>query len=253
MGRISTTNVDADSIGDVAENLNSTSVRSGSVNIATQDTYADRSPRANGATTSRVQQPAGSTRQYADFKSTFKVLGGLSSYSAGTGKSAVLHSVIGWGTAGGVQAATAGGTTTQIGQLFDGNSTFTTSPKPLSQLGSQFDGNKWLSAIVADSFQVGFSTQTDVFIVFEGSGAQTGDTDWTRLDFKLDGSDQLSDFIDYRNTGTGGTHTRTGATSVTSGYNRIIYKYQAVTISGVSRHFAASGVNAGYTNFYSLV
>ena len=52
MGRISTTNVDADSIGDVAENLNSTSNRSGSVNIATQDTYADRSPRVNGATTS---------------------------------------------------------------------------------------------------------------------------------------------------------------------------------------------------------
>ena len=253
MGRISTTNVDADSIGDVAENLNSTSNRSGSVNIATQDTYADRSPRVNGATTSRVQQPAGSTRNYGDFKSTFKVLGGNTSYTTGAGKSSVLHSITGWATAGGMQGATNSATSTQIGQLYDGLNTFTTSAKPLSQLGSQFDGNKWISAIVVDSFTSGFSSVSDVYIVFEGSGAQTGDTDWTRLDFKLDGVAQLSDFIDYRTTGSGGTHTRTGATSVSTVANRIVYKYANVTFSGVSRHFTASGVTAGYTNFYSLV
>tara|TARA_R100000734_G_C3311208_1_gene102021 strand:+ start:341 stop:1099 length:759 start_codon:yes stop_codon:yes gene_type:complete len=252
MGRISTTNVDADSIGDVAENLNSTSNRSGSVNIATQDTYADRSPRVNGATTSRVQQPAGSTRNYGDFKSTFKVLGGNTSYTTGAGKSSVLHSITGWATAGGMQGATNSASSTQIGQLYDGQSTFTTSAKSLAQLGS-FDSNKFLSAIVVDSFQVGFSTQQDVYICFEGGGAQTGDTDWTRLDFKLDGVSQLSDFIDYRNTGAGGTHLRTDAFSVSTVANRIVYKYVNVTFSGVSRHFFASGVTAGYTNFYSLV
>ena len=252
MGRISTTNVDADSIGDVAENLNSTSNRSGSVNIATQDTYADRSPRANGATTGRLQQPAGSTRQYADFKSTFKVIGGFTSYTTGSGKSAVTHTMTGWATAGGMQGATNSGSSTQIGQLYDGQSTFTTSAKSLAQLGS-FDANKFLSAIVIDQFLSGFATQTDLYICFEGGGAQTGDTDWTRLDFKQDGLNPLGEFIDYRSQGAGGTHLRTGASSVSTVANRIVYKYTNVTISGVARHFDASGTLAGYTNFYSLV
>ena len=252
MGRISTTNVDADSIGDVAENLNSTSNRSGSVNIATQDTYADRSPRANGATTARLQQPAGSARQYADFKSTFKIIGGNTTYTVGAGKSSVLHSITGWATVGGMQGATNSNSSTQIGQLYDGQSTLTTSAKSLAQLGS-FDSNKFLSAIVVDAFQVGFSTQNDVYICFEGTGAQTGDTDWTRLDFKLDGLNPLGEFIDYRNQGPGGTLNRTDATSVSTVANRIVYKYANVSGIKVSRHFAASGVVAGYTNFYSLV
>ena len=252
MGRISTTNVDADSIGDVAENLNSTSNRSGSVNIATQDTYADRSPRANGATTTRLQQPAGSARQYADFKSTFKVIGGNTTFTTGAGKSATLHSITGWATAGGMQGATNSASSTQIGQLYDGLSTFTTSAKSLAQLGS-FDSNKFLSAIVVDAFQVGFSTQNDVYICFEGGGAQTGDTDWTRLDFKLDGLNPLGEFIDYRSQGAGGTLNRTDAFSVSTVANRIVYKYVNVGAQVVSRHFTSSGVVAGFTNFYSLV
>tara|TARA_Y100000356_G_scaffold127555_1_gene126564 strand:+ start:244 stop:1002 length:759 start_codon:yes stop_codon:yes gene_type:complete len=252
MGTLNTTNVDADSIGDVCENLNSTSNRSGSVAIGTQDTYADRSPRANGATTSRVQQPAGSARQYADFKSTFKTLGGNTSYTTGAGKSSVLHSITGWATVGGMQGATNSASSTQIGTLYSGSTSYTSSAFPLSVIGS-FDSNKFLSAIVVDSFQVGFSTQQDLYICFEGGGAQTGDTDWTRLDFKLDGLNQLGEVLDYRNTGSGGTHNRTSATSVSTVANRVVYKYANVSFSGVSRHFAASGVVAGYTNFYSLV
>ncbi len=251
MGRLGTSNVDADSIGDVAENLNSTGTRTGSVNIATQDTYADRSPRANGSRSARLQQSAGSTRQFADFKSTFKILGGNTTYTTGSGKSSVLHSITGWGTVGGIQGATNNGSTTQIGQAFDGITTYTTSAIPLSVLGS-FDSNKFLSAVVTDTFQVGFSTQVDTFICFEGTGAQTGDTDWSNLDFKLDGLTQLGSVLDYRNTGAGGTLARTSATSVTTQFSRIVYKYTST--NSVSRHFTAGDTaNAGYTNFLSLV
>ena len=256
MTKISQNNIQADGIGDVFEDTRDTNGRGSSVNIVTQDTYADRSPVANGSTTLRTQQPAGSTRQYADFKSSVRIImtNAIRSYTTGSGKSAVTHSMTGWATVGGMQAATANGTTLQSGELWVGDNNYTTSAKPFSYFNSGFDANKWLSAVLVDTFLSGFASQTDVYLCFEGSGAQTTDTDWTTMRFKFDG--EAGSPIDYTSLGISGTFARTSASSVYTQSNRVVYKYENASLgtAPVSRYFSIGGTsNAGYSSWIQFV
>ena len=123
MTKIAQNNIQADGIGDVFEDTRAVDGRGSSVNIADQDIYADRSPVANGSTSLRTQQPAGSTRQYNDFKSSVRIhqTNASASYTIGSGKNSVTHTMTGWATVGGMQAATANNTSTQSGILWDGD------------------------------------------------------------------------------------------------------------------------------------
>ncbi len=256
MTKISQNNIQADGIGDVFEDTRDTNGRGSSVSITTQDTYADRSPVANGSTTLRTQQPAGSTRQYNDYRSSVRIIqtNAIRSYTTGSGKSAVTHSLTGWATTGGMQGATNNGTTSQSGELWDGDNNYTTAAKPFSHFNSGFDSNKWLSAVLTDTFLSGFASQSDVYLCFEGSGAQTTDTDWTSLRFKFDG--EATQPLDYTSLGISGTFNRTDADSVYTSFSRIVYKYENVSLgtTPTSRYFSISGQNnAGYSTWIQFV
>lgn len=255
MTKIAQNNIQADGIGDVFEDTRATDGRGSSVNIATQDTYADRSPVANGSTSTRTQQPAGSTRQYADFKSSARIIqtGASRSYNVGSGKSTVTHTMTGWATVGGMQAATSNNNSGQSGQLWDGDNNYTTAAKPFSHFNSGFNANKWLSAVLIDQFISGFTTQTDFYLVFEGSGASTSDTDWTTFRFKLDGEVFVSSLLDYTSFGANGTFARTGTTPYNMA-NRVVYKYSSIGApSPTSRYIAVQQGQAGYSTYFSFV
>jgi len=109
------------------------------------------------------------------------------SYSTFKGSSSATKSWYGWGTAGGWQAASNGAITTASGSLKDGDNTYTTSPWPLSSSNSQpsgnnWDANKWLSAVITSTYTPGLSAAvTSTILVFEGTGANTTDTDWSNF------------------------------------------------------------------------
>ena len=91
----------------------------------------------------------------------------------------------GWGTVGGMQGMTNNNSTTQIGSLADGDTSYTTSALALSSSnakpnGSDFDSNKWLSGATFQKLDDIVDTYT-FKIAFEGSGAYPGDTDWSNV------------------------------------------------------------------------
>lgn len=256
MTKISQNNIQADGIGDVFEDTRAVDGRGSAVSITEQDTYADRSPIANGSTTLRTQQPAGSTRQFNDFRSSVRIIqtNVNRSYTTGSGKSAVTHSMTGWATVGGMQGATSGSLSLQSGELWDGDNNYTTAAKPFSHFNSGFDSNKWLSAVVIDTFLTGFESQTDLYICFEGSGAQTSDTDWTSVRFKFDG--EATQPVNYTNLGINGSVNRSSANSVYVSFSRVVYKYTDISLGSapVSRYFAAGSTTfAGYSSWIQFV
>lgn len=251
MTKIALGNIQADGIGDIFEDVFNNGGRNSSVGIGTVDTYQDRAPKLNGSTRSG-RQPQGAI-QYFDFKSSFKTNGGFTSWSEVAGKNQISHTMTGWATTGGMQAATDNETTTQIGTLFDGTNSYTTSAKPFSELNSNFDGNKWLSAIVTDTFTTGLlgPTTTHLYVCFEGGGASTSDTDWTNLNFKKDGTTNTN-LIDYTSVGGGGSISRT---ATDSGYplvrfSRVVYRW-TVTLGSAptDRELPNSNGFANYIQF----
>ena len=258
MTTVSDNNIQFEGIGDIAEDVGGTTARSSSVGLGTTDTYGDRSPQAN-QTTNVSRANSGTTRQAKDWSGCMQIISTSSqSYTIGSGKSSVTHTMRGWGTAGGLQGATNNGySASSIGTLWDGTTTRTNTAKPLSQLGSSFDGNKWLSCVMTDtSLDGSFNINIRVYIVFEGSGAQTNDTDWTTLFLSQDGEAQVG-AVDYRSTGLGHAYNRTDANNIYSRYSRIVYEYinpiQTPTPAPTS-YFAGTAPNrSGFTNFISLV
>lgn len=251
MTRLAQNNIQADGIGDVFEDLTGQG-RNSSVAIGTVDTYQDRSPLLNGSTRTG-RQPQGAI-QYNDFRSSFGMEGALGTYSTGAGKSAVSHSVTGWGTAAGVSAATNGNLSTQLGNLYDGTTNYTTSPKPFDQLNSGFDGNKWLSAIVTDTSFEFFTNIVILKIVFEGGGAQTTDTDWSSFNFKKDGQTNVSNVLDYTSQGIGGSYSRTATgMTVSTVQNRVVYSIAINLLTPTDRYFISNGQTFGFKTWIMFV
>ena len=217
MSKLSNTNITWDGIGDVFENHGTSGTRSGAYIVGGGNgELQDRSPRSGGSAKSSV---SANTFSADDFKGAFRVVPGHQTYQTGSSKGQVNNAIFGWGTAGGVQAATSGSVTTAQGTLFDGTDAYTTSAKPLSELGSQFNSNKWLSFIGYHA--VGF-TFTGI-MVFEGAGAGTGDTDWTSITYAIDGTSGGADG------GSVGTQlTRSGNFTMSSGYSRVICSSSAL-------------------------
>lgn len=126
-----------------------------------------------------------STHSFNDHYGVIKVRGLSTTYQTGTTKAAITTTLGGWGTSGGVQAASSGSTTTQVGRVYDGTDIITTAAIPFSYLAPNADANKWLSYI-GYSLSTGLAGVFQMILVFEGSGAQTTDTDWTKVHFAHD-------------------------------------------------------------------
>ena len=174
-------NIQADGIRDTFLNPNGNGSTSAT---ALGDTKIwERQPQRNGAANNGTSNST--TNKYSDFGGSMKFKAEVQTFTIGTTKSAIFHSLVGWGTVGGCQAASSGNlSTTQLGDLYDGTTHYTTSAKPFDQLGS-FDGNKWVS-FIGHLAGGGFDPITSTKVVFEGAGAQTTDTDWTYMYFHTD-------------------------------------------------------------------
>lgn len=184
-------------------------------------------------------------------------------YSTLKGSSTTTRYWRGWGTAGGWQAASGNVFATTAGTLKNGDSSYTSSAFPLSSSnsqpsGSNWDGNKWLSAAISSTYTAGGTSTNNFYLVFEGSGASTTDTDWTSAYAKLVNSDTaLGAFtIDigggpilipasFNHSSYFFDRTSTDVfrnPSVTFTYNRVVYSWSRAPVIVDSKEFALSFV-----------
>ena len=210
-------NISADGIRDTFLNPNGNGSTS---STALGDTKIwERQPKRNGAANSGTNN--NTTNKYSDFGGSMKFIAEAQGFNLGSTKGAIFNNLVGWGTVGGCQAASAGNlTNTQLGDLYDGTTHYTTSAKPFDQLGS-FDGNKWVS-FIGHLAGGGFNPITSTKVVFEGTGAQTTDTDWTYLYFHRDLETFSSFNASLASSATGFRLARADA-SVQTNSNRIVY------------------------------
>lgn len=165
----------------------------------------------------------------------------------------------GWGTGGAYQAVTNNLNSTARGNIMTGSSTITTSAIPFTDFNSSFDSNKWLCGIITK--KEGLFTYTS-YLVFEGSGASTSDTDWTSF---------WNTFADRNNGsgvqaanpptstpngsgfpyGIGSTETtRASASSVYVSYSRVVYEFSGKLFSSdFDLYESSAGRNGNYYSF----
>lgn len=214
-------NISADGIRDTFLN---TSGNGSTSSTALGDTKIwERQPQRNGSANTGTSNT--STNKYSDFGGCMKFIAESQSFTVGSTKGAISNNLVGWGTVGGCQAASTGIlTNTQLGDLYDGTTHYTTSAKPFDQLGS-FDGNKWVS-FMGHVSSGGFTPITSAKVCFEGSGAQTTDTDWTYLYFEhdLESTGSNSFYDTYLSSAAGQRLARSDA-SVTTESSRIVYTW----------------------------
>ena len=228
-------NIEADGIRDVY--LNYAGNGSSSATAINSTKIWERQPYRNGQLMTSANHANGSTiNKWSDFGGTFFIKAGVGTWQTTSTKSTTNHTLIGWGTAGGVQAASNGNLTSAQGTLYDGTTAYTTSAKPFDHLDSSFDGNKWLSFFGHLTVSSGFSTTYTGMICFEGSGASTGDTDWTSCFHEHDledtsGNTASSSMDFYGSSKTTAQLNRTGAAQVVSRYSRVVYEYSGTIIA----------------------
>lgn len=228
-------NIEADGIRDVY--LNYAGNGSSSTMAINSTKIWERQPYRNGQQMTSANHANGSTiNKWSDFGGTFFIKAGLGQWQTTSTKSTTTHTLIGWGTAGGVQAASNGNLSTAQGALYDGTTAYTTSAKPFDHLDSGFDGNKWISFWGHLSVFSGFTTTYTGMIVFEGSGAGTGDTDWTSCFHETDledtsGNTAQLNMDNFGSTKSTGKIDRTGAAQVVSRYSRVVYEYSGTILA----------------------
>ena len=105
-------NIQADGIRDTFLNPNGNGSTSAT---ALGDTKIwERQPQRNGAANNGTSNST--TNKYSDFGGSMKFKAEVQTFTIGTTKSAIFHSLVGWGTVGGCQAASSGNlSTTQLG------------------------------------------------------------------------------------------------------------------------------------------
>ena len=220
-------NIQADGIRDTF--LNTTGNGSTASTSLGDTKIWERQPIRNG---SQNNNAAGTTNtspnQCQDFGGSFKFISQQSSYSVTSTKTTTTFTFTGWFTGGGLQAASDGNLAAARGTLYDGSSTFFNTAKAVDTLNGSLNGNKWISgigqrhnnALLADPVYTGY-------IVFEGAGASTTDTDWTSLTLEWDiestGGQSLYDT--YLSSAGAIRLNRTDASRVVSRYSRVVYEY----------------------------
>jgi len=186
----------------------------------------ERQPYRGGSVHS-ASKATTSTHSFNDHYGVIKVKALTTSFTTGSTKGVITNTMVGWGTSGGVQGASSGGTTTAIGTVYDGTSTIGNSAIPFSYLAPNADGNKWVSYLgyISTSGLAGTFTAK---IAFEGGGAQTGDTDWTKVHFAQDIENAYNTaYNSVLSSVSVTTMLRTDAT-VTSESSRIVYSWAGV-------------------------
>lgn len=219
-------NIQADGIRDTFLN---TSGNGSTASTSLGDTKIwERQPIRNGSTNTGASSTNTSPNQFQDFGGSFKFISQQSSYSVTSTKTTTTFTFTGWFTGGGLQAASDGNLLAARGTLYDGSSTFFNSAKAVDTLNGSLNGNKWISgigqrhnnALLADPVYTGY-------IVFEGSGASTSDTDWTSLtieyDIENDGGNSF--YSTYLSSAGAITLNRTDASRVASRYSRVVYEF----------------------------
>lgn len=183
MTKLAENNISWDDIGDIFDDLEADLTRNGAWSLQNSD-IRRRSPYLNGEGKTDFDGNGVNTSTAAvqanDFKRVLKMTeSGQQSFTSGFGKSAVTTSFHGWGTVGGVEAASNGNILgSSQGSISDGTNTYgNTTPIPFDNLDNGYDGNKWLSFIGCSNTNFAFSG----ILVFEGSGSSTTDTDWTEV------------------------------------------------------------------------
>ena len=171
-----------------------------------------------------------STHSFNDHYGVIKFAMGNQSSTFSSTKTSVTESYVGWGTTGGVQAASGGSLVGNQGTAYDGTSTITNSAIPFSYLAPNADANKWLEFcgyFISTAFGATFSAK----LVFSGSGAQTTDTDWTKIHVSLDAENAYNSVYNpYLSSVSVTTLERTAASSVLSSSNRIIYSWNSAVM-----------------------
>lgn len=123
--------------------------------------------------------------QMADLRYMFRMLGDQKSYTSTSTKSSVTRTFNGWCTLGAMQAISQSTSTSRTAQgrgVSNGDNSYTTSPMPFDTINSNHDGNKWISGMISKTEGDLFAGYTyTTYVVFEGSGASTSDSDWNTI------------------------------------------------------------------------
>ena len=217
----------ADGIRDMMESHNSNGSSSSMAMNSTK--IWERQPYRGGGAHATTKATT-STHSFNDHYGVIKFAFGSQSSSFSSTKSSVTETYVGWGTSGGVQGASGGDLVGNQGTAYDGTSTITNTAIPFSYLAPNADANKWLEFcgyFISTAFGATFSAK----LVFSGSGAQTTDTDWSKIHVAIDAENSYNSVYDpYLSAVQITTIERTAASSVLSSSNRIIYSFNSSVI-----------------------
>lgn len=218
----------ADGIRDMMENHSSNGSSSSMAMNSTK--IWERQPVRNGAvhTTSNGTT---TTHKFSDHYGVIKFRMGLTQNTVSNTKGSTTTTYVGWGTSGGQQAVSSGTLVSNIGTAYDGTSTITNSAIPFSYLAPNADGNKWLEFAGYKSVSTLGLTFT-AHLAFSGSGAQTTDTDWSKIHVALDvDNDYTSNnaYSGFMSNVSVSTLNRTDAV-VTTNSSRVVYSWASQTL-----------------------
>ena len=213
----------ADGIRDMMENHSSNGSSSSMAMNSTK--IWERQPVRNGAahTTSNGTT---TTHKFSDHYGVIKFRMGNVSNTVSNTKGSTTTQYIAWATSGGAQAASGGNVVSNIGTAYDGTSTITNSAIPFSYLAPNADGNKWLEYCGYQSvsnFGISFTAK----LAFSGGGAQTTDTDWSKIHVALDAENDYTSnnaYSAFMSAVSVSTLNRTDAV-VTTSSSRVVYQW----------------------------
>ena len=185
-----------------------------------------------------------------DLRYSFRLNADQKTYTSSSTKTSTTRVFTGWCTLAGMQAlsgAPTSRTAQGIGVSNGTNHYNNTQVMPFDSINSNHDGNKWLCALISRSDSSGglFPTYTNTtYVVFEGSGAQTTDTDWNTISartydnstgvFNMANATQPAQSSQYTwsggsNLGRTDTVLKRSDATVTSYSSRIIYSWSDTT------------------------
>jgi len=218
----------ADGIRDMMENHSSNGSSSSMAMNSTK--IWERQPFRNGAvhTTSNGTT---TTHKFSDHYGVIKFRMGTTSNTVSNTKGSTTTTYNAWGTSGGSQAVSGNLLVANIGTAYDGTSSITNSAIPFSYLAPNADSNKWLEWCGYQAVS-GFGITFTANLVFSGSGAQTTDTDWSKIHISIDpendytGNNTYSAFMSSVNVS---TLNRSDAVVSTSS-SRVVYSWAGNSI-----------------------
>lgn len=130
--------------------------------------------------------------QMSDLRYMFRLHPELKTYTSSSTKSSTTRNFRGWCTQAAMYALSGNTVTSRTNQgigVSNGDNHYnSTQVMPFDSINSSHDGNKWLSGFITKAETSGsFFTQTTTYttyVIFEGAGASTTDTDWNTISLR---------------------------------------------------------------------